>query len=216
MRKDGDGEKCGAHGAGAVREAGEWANEGLRKVLKGMEPREAALATRLVYGVLQNRLWLDEYLRELSSLSLEKLELTVLEILRLGGYQILMMDQIPVRAAVDEAVKLAKKRGKNPRTAGFVNAILRNLDRRRGELSQRLEEKWSGPEEVWQRLSVRYSHPLWLVEEFAGQLDGDATRVEAGGGPGGGPPRLCRRYHGENKKPPRHHRGGGGGHGPSR
>lgn len=111
---------------------GEWANEGLRKVLKGMEPREAALATRLVYGVLQNRLWLDEYLRELSSLSLEKLELTVLEILRLGGYQILMMDQIPVRAAVDEAVKLAKKRGKNPRTAGFVNAILRNLDRRRG------------------------------------------------------------------------------------
>lgn len=150
---------------------GEWANEGLRKVLKGMEPREAALATRLVYGVLQNRLWLDEYLRELSSLSLEKLELTVLEILRLGGYQILMMDQIPVRAAVDEAVKLAKKRGKNPRTAGFVNAILRNLDRRRGELSQRLEEKWSGPEEVWQRLSVRYSHPLWLVEEFAGQLD---------------------------------------------
>ena len=158
---------------------GEWANEGLRKVLKGMEPREAVLATRLVYGVLQNRLWLDEYLRELSSLSLEKLELTVLEILRLGGYQILMMDQIPVRAAVDEAVKLAKKRGKNPRTAGFVNAILRNLDRRRGELSQRLEEKWSGPEEVWQRLSVRYSHPLWLVEEFAGQLDGDATRVEA-------------------------------------
>lgn len=158
---------------------GEWANEGLRKVLRGMEPREAALATRLVYGVLQNRLLLDEYLKELSSLPLEKLNLAVLEILRLGGYQILFMDQIPVRAAVDEAVKLTKTRTKNPKTAGFVNAVLRNLDRRREELSRQLEEKWTGQEKIWQRLSMRYSHPLWLVEEFAGQLGGDAARVEA-------------------------------------
>ena len=102
---------------------GEWANEGLRKVLKGMEPREAALATRLVYGVLQNRLWLDEYLRELSSLSLEKLELTVLAILRLGVYEAVFDEDIPVGVAINEAVELSKKYGAEG-GAAFVNGIL--------------------------------------------------------------------------------------------
>ncbi len=160
------------------RKRGEWANEGLRKTLKGMDAREAALATRLVYGVLQNRMLLDAYLAELSTLPLEKLDQNVLDILRLGGYQLLFMDQIPARAAVDEAVKLTKTRVKNPKTAGFVNAVLRNLDRQRDELTKTIDGKWSKPEERWMRLSVQYSHPLWLVEEFAAQLNGDAEQVE--------------------------------------
>lgn len=160
------------------RKRGEWANEGLRKTLKGMDAREAALATRLVYGVLQNRMLIDTYLEELSTLPLEKLDKNVLDILRLGGYQLLFMDQIPARAAVDEAVKLAKTRAKNPKTAGFVNAVLRNLDRQREELTKTIDGKWSKPEERWTRLSVQYSHPLWLVKEFAAQLDGDAQQVE--------------------------------------
>lgn len=160
------------------RKRGEWANEGLRKTLKGMDAREAALATRLVYGVLQNRMLLDAYLAELSTLPLEKLDQNVLDILRLGGYQLLFMDQIPARAAVDEAVKLTKTRVKNPKTAGFVNAVLRNLDRQRDELTKTIDGRWSKPEERWMRLSVQYSHPLWLVEEFAAQLNGDAEQVE--------------------------------------
>lgn len=160
------------------RKRGEWANEGLRKTLKGMDAREAALATRLVYGVLQKRMLLDAYLAELSTLPLEKLDKNVLDILRLGGYQVLFMDQIPVRAAVDEAVKLTKTHAKNPKTAGFVNAVLRNLDRRREELDKTLEGKWRKPEEVWTQLSVRYSHPLWLVKELAAQLGGDAEQTE--------------------------------------
>ena len=160
------------------RKRGEWANEGLRKTLKGMDAREAALATRLVYGVLQNRMLLDAYLAELSTLPLEKLDQNVLDILRLGGYQLLFMDQIPARAAVDEAVKLTKTRVKNPKTAGFVNAVLRNLYRQRDELTKTIDGKWSKPEERWMRLSVQYSHPLWLVEEFAAQLNGDAEQVE--------------------------------------
>lgn len=160
------------------RKRGEWANEGLRKTLKGMDAREAALATRLVYGVLQNRMLIDAYLEELSTLPLEKLDQNVLDILRLGGYQLLFMDQIPARAAVDEAVKLTKTRVKNSKTAGFVNAVLRNLDRQRDELTKTIDGKWSKPEERWMRLSVQYSHPLWLVEEFAAQLNGDAEQVE--------------------------------------
>ena len=151
---------------------GEWANEGLRKALKGMDAREAALATRLVYGVEQNRLLLDYYLGNLSSLPLEKVNGEVLDILRLGGYQVLFMDQVPVHAAVDEAVKLTKRHAKNPKTAGFVNGILRNLDRQRDTLPEL-------PKEPKARLSVQYSHPLWLVEEFARQLGGDMGQVEA-------------------------------------
>lgn len=150
---------------------GEWANEGLRKALKGMEPREAALATRLVYGVEQNRLLLDYYLGNLSSLPLEKVNETVLDILRLGGYQLLFMDQVPVHAAVDEAVKLTKKHAKNPKTAGFVNGILRNLDRQRDALPEL-------PRETAARLSIQHSHPIWLVEEFARQLGDDMEQVE--------------------------------------
>lgn len=153
------------------RKRGEWANEGLRKTLKGMESREAALATRLVYGVLQNQMLLDHYLGNLSSLPLEKLDPKVLDILRLGGYQLLFMDQVPTHAAVDEAVKLTKACAKNPRTAGFVNAVLRNLDRQREALPPL-------PGVGWERLSVQYSHPLWLVKEFAGRLDGDEGEVE--------------------------------------
>lgn len=160
------------------RKRGEWANEGLKKTLKGMEAREAALATRLVYGAVQNRMLLDAYLAELSTLPLEKLDKTVLDILRLGGYQILFMDQIPVRAAVDEAVKLTKARFKNPKTAGFVNAVLRNLDRRREELGKLLDGKWRAPGEERTRLSVQYSHPLWLVDELAAGLDGDLEETE--------------------------------------
>lgn len=161
------------------RKRGEWANEGLRKALKGMDAREAALAKRLVYGVLQNSLLLDWYLSQLSSLPLEKIHGTVLNILRLGGYQLLFMDQIPARAAVDEAVKLAKVRIKNPKTAGFVNAILRNLDRRKEEeLQSALRESWKEPEDAWKRLSIQYSHPLWLVEEFSRLLNGDREQVE--------------------------------------
>lgn len=160
------------------RTHGEWANEGLKKALQGMDAREAALATRLVYGVLQNRLLLDAYLGALSTLPLERVDQDVLDILRLGGYQILFLDQIPARAAVDEAVKQTRQRAKNPKTAGFVNAVLRNLDRRKEELGQSLQEKWKQEKNVWERLSVAYSHPRWLVEEFAKELGGDPEQVE--------------------------------------
>lgn len=160
------------------RTQGEWANEGLKKALQGMDTREAALATRLVYGVLQNRLLLDAYLGALSTLPLERVDQDVLDILRLGGYQILFLDQIPARAAVDEAVKQTRQRAKNPKTAGFVNAVLRNLDRRKEELGQSLQEKWKKEKSLWERLSVVYSHPRWLVEEFAKELGGDPEQVE--------------------------------------
>lgn len=146
----------------ACHNQGAWADGALKRELarSGLDSRDAALASRLVYGVEQNRLLLDYHLSPLVPRGLDSLEPKILDILRLGAYQLLMTDKIPAMAAVNESVKLAKKHGKNPKTAGFVNAVLRNLDRSRASLPPLPEDKLA-------RLSIRYSHPLWLVEAFA-------------------------------------------------
>lgn len=149
----------------ACHRQGAWADGALKRELakSALDSRDAALASRLVYGVAQNRLLLDHHLAAFVTRGLDSLEPKVLDILRLGAYQLLMMDKIPAMAAVNEAVELTKKHAKNPKTAGFVNAVLRNLDRSRNDLPK-------PPAHPMERLSVQYSHPLWLVEEFAAQV----------------------------------------------
>lgn len=144
---------------------GGWCDGALhREISRGkLDSRDGALASRLTYGVIQNQLLLDHYLGHFSARPLDQLEPKVLDILRLGGYQLLLTDKIPPMAAVDESVKLAKKYAKNPKTAGFVNAVLRNLDRNRKNLP-------ALPRDLLERLSIQYSHPRWLVEEFVGRL----------------------------------------------
>lgn len=147
---------------------GAWADGALPRELDRakLDSRDAALCSRMVYGVLQNQLLLDYYLSHFVSRPLEQLEGKVRDILRLGAYQLLMLDKVPAMAAVDESVKLAKAHAKNPKAGGFVNAVLRNLDRSRDKLP-------TLPEEPLERLSVAYSHPRWLVEEFAQTLNGE-------------------------------------------
>ncbi len=96
-----------------------------------LDRREAALAARLCYGVLQNRMLLDYYLSQLVRGRLRDLQPVVLDILRLGLYQILCMDKIPDSAAVNEAVEQGKKYA-NSRAAGLINGVLRSAIRRRG------------------------------------------------------------------------------------
>ncbi len=144
---------------------GAWADASLKRELARakLDSRDAALASRLVYGVVQNQLLLDHHLAGFCTRGLDSLDPWVRDILRLGAYQLLMMDKIPAMAAVNESVELTKGHAKNPRTAGFVNAVLRNLDRSRDHLPPL-------PQAPLERLSIQYSHPLWLVEEFAAAL----------------------------------------------
>ena len=100
-----------------------------------LDRRDAALAARLLYGVVQNCTLLDFYLAQAVSSPLAKLQPVVLDILRLGAYQILFLDKIPVSAAVNEAVEQTKTYA-NKRAAGLVNGSLRTLARRRDELIQ--------------------------------------------------------------------------------
>ena len=138
----------------ACRKEGAWSN-GMLKAYIGrdrLDSREAALASRLCYGVLQNRIKLDFYLEQLLTGKLKALHPVVHDVLHLGLYQIYEMDKIPVSAAVNEAVTLAKKYCPKVHSApALVNGVLRNADRSRAQLKE--------PETLWQR----YSHPEKLV-----------------------------------------------------
>ena len=118
----------------ACRRNGAWIDGALKQVLKrdGLSGRDAAFASRIAYGVMQSRIYLDRCLARCLTQRPEKLEPLLLDILRIGAYQILFMDKVPVNAAVNEAVEMAKAH-KLSRAAGLVNAVLRNVDRRRGE-----------------------------------------------------------------------------------
>lgn len=99
-----------------------WSNGHLKKVIQEqrLDRRDAALATRLCFGVIQNRMAADHYLQQYSAMKLSKMESKVRNNLRLGLYQMLFMTKIPVSAAVSEGVKLTKKHCKNPRAGGMV------------------------------------------------------------------------------------------------
>ena len=137
----------------ACRREGGWSNGVLKESLQkdGLDRREAALATRLCYGVLQNRLTLDFYLKQLLTGKLKDLHPVLRDILHLGIYQLYMMDKIPESAAVNESVTLAKKHCRKQKNAGgLVNAVLRNAVRRKAELNQPkgYEEKYSHPQKL--------------------------------------------------------------------
>lgn len=143
----------------ACEQQGAWSDGYLKSAMgrAGLDGRDAGFCTRLAFGVLQNRRLLDWYAAQYCVLALEKMDSSVRNALRLGLYQLLLLDRVPVHAAVGESVVLVKSRCRNPRSAGLVNAVLRAVERAReaGELPQPRE------------LGVRYSHPDWLVKEFS-------------------------------------------------
>ena len=151
----------------ACEKQGAWSDGYLKKAIKAAEldGRDAALATRLCFGVLQNRMLLDFYLSGLCATGLEKLETPIRSLLRLGAYQILYLDRVPDHAAVSEAVTLARRSAKNPRAAGLVNGVLRNLVRQKDALPEPPDP------------ATRYSHPQWLVDEFTRRLGGEEAEA---------------------------------------
>ena len=148
----------------ACRKDGAWSNGVLKGYCAhdGLDRREAALAARLCYGVLQNRARLDYYLRQLLTGRIKDLHPAVHDILLLGMYQIYEMDKIPVSAAVNESVALAKiycRKQKN--ASALVNGVLRNAVRTKGTLEQP------------QKLCDLYSHPQKLIDMFRAYVGED-------------------------------------------
>lgn len=150
---------------------GGWSDAILKKRLADgqLDSRDSALATQLCFGVLQNRLLLDFYLSHFSNLPLKRMEGKVVEALRLGCYQMLFLDKIPHSAAVNTSVELTRKHCKNPRAAGMVNGILRNLERNIDDLPTIPQNDPAS------YLSTLYSHPEWLVRELLTALGSEET-----------------------------------------
>ena len=136
----------------ACRKEGAWSNGVLKEYIQRdrLDSRDAGLATRLCYGVLQNQAKLDFYLKQLLTGKLKDLHPVVRDILHLGLYQIYELDKIPDSAAVNESVALAKKYNKNPKAASLVNGVLRNAVRSKGTLKEPVSyaEKYSHPDDL--------------------------------------------------------------------
>lgn len=134
---------------GDCRSRGAWADGALKQRLAGLDRREAALASRLCYGVLQNQMLLDW---RIDAFARGKLQGVVRDILRLAVYQLEFTDKIPASAAVNEAVEQAKRHA-NPAAARLVNGVLRAILR-------------AQPLEMPPDMATRYSHPRELADLF--------------------------------------------------
>ena len=138
------------------RRDGAWSGAGVDGVIKkyGLDGRDAALTSRLCLGVLENLGLCDFYIGCYCD---KKLEPKLRDILRLGVYQLLFMDKIPARAAVNETVALCGDCGLG-RASGLANAVLRRISENMGSLPEIPEPGTA------KHLSVKYSHPQWLCE----------------------------------------------------
>jgi 16S rRNA (cytosine967-C5)-methyltransferase len=128
---------------------------------------DIGLLTELTYGTLQRRMALDYFLKPFIKNS-KKLENWVQQLLRITLYQMVYLDKIPDRAAIFEAVEIAKKRG-HKGIAGMVNGVLRSIQR---EGLPSLDEV-SDPIE---KLSIETSHPEWLVKRWVDQFGFERTK----------------------------------------
>jgi 16S rRNA (cytosine967-C5)-methyltransferase len=134
-----------------------------------LSPRDVALATELVYGVLRWQRYLDWILAPHSRRRLTSLDARVRVLLRLTVYQLAFLERVPAFAAVNDAVTLARSR---PGVAEFVNAVLRSFTRR-GER----EREPALPADPVDALATRCSFPTWLAARWVERYG--ATEAEA-------------------------------------
>jgi len=147
-----------------VATGGAFANLALDSALRQagvLEPREAALATELVYGTLRWQPQLDRALMAHSDRALEELDEPVRLALRIGAFELLHHQKVPAHAAVNEAVELAKTLGFS-RASGFVNAVLRKLSEVRAPPPPPSRET-----DPVGHVAALTAHPRWIVERWS-------------------------------------------------
>lgn len=137
-------------------------------LLASLSSADRGLATELVMGVLRWQEKLDRVVEDAAGKSIGKFDVEVKLALRLGAYQLLYLDRIPARAAVNESVELVKQHGKRS-AAPLINAILRKLSKKTLDSFQQKQSS-SDP-------ATTYSHPAWLVERWMKIYGEDATRA---------------------------------------
>jgi 16S rRNA (cytosine967-C5)-methyltransferase len=159
----------------AVREDGAYANLVLPKLLRerSLSGRDAALATELAYGTLRAQGQLDAVLAHCVDRPLAQVDPPVLDVLRLGAYQ-LLRTRIPTHAAVSATVDVARTiLSAGP--ASFTNAVLRKVAAQ--DLDAWLTQL--APQDPLEALALRTAHPRWIAQAFADALRGDLAGTAA-------------------------------------
>lgn len=154
-----------------VYQNGAYSNMALKNALASSDfsAQDKAFVTNLVYGTVKRRITLDYVISQFSKIKLKKMSAYILNILRMGIYQIMFTDKIPESAAVNESVKLARRYGHSA-SAGFVNGVLRTVVRERKNIKY--------PKDRTEYLCVKYSFEkelakMWINDfgdEFAEAL----------------------------------------------
>jgi 16S rRNA (cytosine967-C5)-methyltransferase len=141
--------------------------------LKKLDDDDRRLAHEMAAGVLRRQQALDARLAALVSRDWSKVPPRLQDLLRLGAYQLVVLDRVPAHAAVDTSVSLAREEG-GPRAGGFVNAVLRRLGAQPEAMAPVVDTRGDiGDAEA---LARRHSHPLWLVERWLHRFGADETR----------------------------------------
>ncbi len=149
-------------------EEGAFADSLIEQARSGFNALDNAFILELVFGTLRNRALLDWTLNQFSLQPVNKTDAWTRNILRLGAYQILFLNRVPVSAAVNTSTELAKGCGKKH---GYVNGLLRNLDRNKSSIT------YPGADDPIKRLSVLYSHPDWLARRWVERFGAEITEA---------------------------------------
>ncbi|MFL5619375.1 MAG: 16S rRNA (cytosine(967)-C(5))-methyltransferase RsmB [Gemmatimonadaceae bacterium] len=135
-----------------------------------LDPRDRRWTRELVFGMLRQRSWLDALLDDRVRGGLAKLDPDLIDLLRLGAYQLLSMGSVPAYAAIGQTVELTKRRH-GLGASKLANAVLRRLDRERDRLAVKT------PEDPVEALALAHSHPRWLVARWIARWGADETRL---------------------------------------
>lgn len=137
-------------------------DELLNKNRNALSNKDINFISELLYGVTTWKLTLDTIIQKYSKIKIKKISPWVINILRMGAYQIVFLDKVPKSAAVNESVNLCKKYG--VKSVGFVNAILRKIEKK--DYLELFEIK----DEI-EKISKTNSMPQWIVKELAKEFD---------------------------------------------
>ncbi len=144
-----------------------YAQLSLKKALVDLEMRDKALATEIFYGTIKYQIQIDYWLNQYSKTPIRKMKPLIRNLLRMSVYQMLHLDKIPVSAVINEAVKITKKR-KFQGLSGFVNGLLRTIDREREKLAYPSEK-----DSLSEALSIQYAIPEWMIKMWLKQYSRD-------------------------------------------
>ena len=141
--------------------------QALDRALEPLPEADRRLAHELAAGVLRRQQTLDDRLAPLVPRGWDRVPRPLQDLLRLGAFQLTALERVPAHAAVDTSVSLEKESG-GPRAGGFVNAVLRRLDRH-------ADAPVVASDSEAARLARAHSHPLWLVERWLARFGADET-----------------------------------------